>query len=145
MIKPADAKGINRLKLNDFPRSQEQGARDMDVVKAGESLAILLGNKNIFRLDVFSNNERVALGRFELAPGKRTDTFSADYDAAIYVTSGRLNVRVATKDIWVEVNADELFILPANTQWRVFNHGGERVSALLAVAGNLNNGLSLIN
>ncbi|MCI4644771.1 MAG: cupin domain-containing protein [Hyphomonadaceae bacterium] len=142
MVRPEVAKGFDPSALEDFPRTRDSGACNMDVVARDQSVAVLYGEQNPVRLDVFASNDRVSLALIELAPGQRTDSIRLPFEAAVFVTSGCLHVRVPDGGVWTEVTVDELFALPPNTEWQLFNGKADRCSVVLAVAGNIATGFT---
>jgi mannose-6-phosphate isomerase-like protein (cupin superfamily) len=135
--RPAHALGLDRAALADWPRTRGQAAAAMDVIDEGGAANVLLGSKRPMLARVLASTPRVAFAVVELRAGQRGDALTMRDDATLYVERGRLNVRVASADVWDEVFADDCFFVPGGAAFELWNAGGERCRVLLSVAGNL--------
>ena len=135
--RPAEVVRADSSLLGKWPREREVGAANITVVDERSSLRVILGETDYVLAHLFSSSERLSMGVFELAAGRRGSLQAHAHDSVLYVEAGCLHVWVPTLEMWAELNEEDGFFLPAGCQHQFFNHADRRARAVFAVAGVL--------
>jgi len=135
---PDPARGVLAKALEDYPSSGTRAPWLLDVVGREMALNAVVGSHNPLRLRIFTSSNRISVAAFDLLSGRRTDSMSMSREAALYLEQGVLHVRNLTNGRWEKLTAGDVYLLPAGSEWELFNQSEGRTSGLLVVAGNLN-------
>jgi quercetin dioxygenase-like cupin family protein len=122
-------------KIHNFLPGEPVGGQRARLVRAGEFLFEIVGEKHPIRVGLVCTTSMLTVGMIDLHPGQEGELFSHPSDKVIYCLEGRANVYIPEAAAnWWELNPGDAGFIPAKCPHAFFNTSDGMATVLFGVA-----------